>query len=146
MRQDESPRSSEADTWSIFMLVRATPHWLALAPKDRFAFIDAEIRHRLAEHPAVRIRFFDVEHLSARISDVIWFETADLAQYRSLVEGLRETRFWGHYFEVLEILPGIENGYARHYEVEPYGTPRTDQEDRVISWRAQPAEDPPCPA
>lgn len=120
-------------SWSIFMLVRATPHWLALPPKQRFAFVDEQIRHRLEAHPEVRIRFFDVEHMSARTSDVILFETGDLDRYRSLVEGLRETPFWGHYFEVLEILPGIENGYARHYEVEPYGAPGTEAEAAVIS-------------
>ena len=113
-------------TWSIFMLVRATSHWLALAPEQRFAFIEAEIQPRLVRHPGVRVRFFDVEHMSARISDVVLFETGDLAQYRSLVEGIRETPFWDHYFEVREILPGVENGYARHYGIEPYGADRTE--------------------
>jgi hypothetical protein len=115
-----APESTQAP-WSIFLLVRATPHWLALAPEERFAFIDEEIRGRLEAHPEVGVRFWDVEHMNARVSDLILFETRDLSRYRSLVEGIRETRFWGHYFEVLEILPGIENGYAEHYGVEAYG-------------------------
>lgn len=111
---------------AIFVLVRATPHWLALAPEERFAFIDSEVQPRLAAHPQVRVRFWDVEHLNAHVSDVILFETPDLRPYRSLVEGLRETRFWDHYFEVKEILPGVENGYAEHYDVAPYGAGREE--------------------
>ncbi|MCG8589231.1 MAG: darcynin [Proteobacteria bacterium] len=118
---EPKPLRSEDANFSIFLLVRATSHWLALAPEERFAFLDAEIQPRLAAHPQVRMRFWDTEHLNARISDVILFETQRLDQYRSLIEGLRESRFWGHYFEVLEILPGIENAYAEHYDVEPYG-------------------------
>ena len=121
---DSEPLRSEEGAYSIFMLVEATPHWLALAPKERFAFLDEEIQSRLEKHPEVRMRFWDVEHLSARVSDVILFETQDLRQYRSLIEGIRETKFWGHYFDVLEILPGIENAYAQHYDVEPYGADR----------------------
>ena len=115
---------SEDAAYSIFLLVRATPAWLALAPEARFAFLEEEIQGRLEAHPGVALRFWDVEHMSARVSDVLLFETQDLAQYRSLIEGIRETLFWDHYFEVLEILPGIENGYAEHYEVEPFGADR----------------------
>lgn len=115
---------SEADAYSIFLLVRATPAWLALAPAARFDFLEEEIQGRLARHPKVATRFWDVEHLSARVSDVILFETQELAEYRSLIEGIRETLFWDHYFEVLEILPGIENAYAEHYDVAPFGATR----------------------
>ena len=125
---DRPELESEASAYSIFMLVQATPNWLGLKPPERFAFLDEEIQSRLASHPAVRMRFWDVEHLSARVSDVILFETQDLAQYRSLIEGIRETKFWGHYFEVLEILPGIENAYAQHYSVEPYGKEEEDEQ------------------
>ena len=115
---------SEASAYSIFLLVRATPAWLALSPEERFGFLEEEIQGRLEDHPAVSLRFWDVEHFSARVSDVLLFETQDLSQYRSLVEGIRETLFWDHYFEVLEILPGIENAYAEHYEVAPFGADR----------------------
>ena len=120
----QKPLQSEDSAYSIFMLVRATPAWLALSPKERFAFLEDEVQGRLEDHPGVALRFWDVEHLSARVSDVLLFETQDLAQYRSLIEGIRETLFWDHYFEVLEILPGIENGYAEHYEVAPFGADR----------------------
>ena len=106
-------------TRHVFMLVRATPEWLALPPPDRFGFLDREVRPLLTRHPAVRLRFFDCEAYNARVSDVVLWETDDLAAWDSLVDGLRETAFWGRYFEVREILPAVENGYARHYGVEP---------------------------
>lgn len=122
--EERAPLESEASAYSIFMLVQARAEWLALEPKQRFAFLDKEIQGRLEKHPGVQLRFWDVEHLNARVSDVLLFETQDLRQYQSLIEGIRETKFWGHYFDVLEILPGIENAYAQHYDVEPYGAGR----------------------
>jgi hypothetical protein len=112
---------TDQTTHTIFMLVKTTPAWLALAPGDRFAFLGAVIVPVLAAHPTVSMRFFDAEFYSARVSDVIVWETADLPAYRRLIEALRETAFWGTYFEVGEIIPAVENAYAAHYDVTPVG-------------------------
>jgi hypothetical protein len=32
------------------------------------------------------------------------------------VEELRESPFWDRYFEVVEILPGVEDAYAKNYD------------------------------
>jgi Darcynin, domain of unknown function len=101
---------------TIFMLVKTTTAWLALAPAKRFAYFDDAIKPILKRHPAVKLRFFDVEAYNARVSDMLMWETTDPAQYQSLVEGLRETLFWDHYFQIVEILPAIEEGYADHYD------------------------------
>ncbi len=106
-------------TYAVTMLVHATPEWLRLTPKERFAFVDETIRPLLARHPAVSMRFFDAEAFAARYSDMLLWETADLLAYAAVVEDLRETLFWDTYFEVVEIIPAIENAYARHYGVEP---------------------------
>jgi hypothetical protein len=39
--------------------------------------------------------------------------------YELVVEDLRETPLWDRFFSILEILPGVENAYARNYEREP---------------------------
>ena len=104
--------------YTIFMLVKATEAWLALSPPDRFAFVRAEIQPRLREQPGVSLRYFDTEFFNSEVSDVMVWETRDLDAYRALIEGLRETQFWDHYFRVVSILPGVENAYAAHYEVE----------------------------
>ncbi|MCA2977046.1 MAG: darcynin [Myxococcaceae bacterium] len=103
------------------MLVKTTTAWLAKPPKERFAFLGASIEPILARHPAVKMRFFDAEAFSARVSDVIVWETQALGEYQAIVEALRETEFWGTYFEVVDIIPSIENAYASHYEVAPVG-------------------------
>jgi hypothetical protein len=108
---------------TIFMLVKTTNTWLALPPAERFGFLDTDINPILTAHPTVKMRFFDAEGFNSRVTDVIVWETVDLAQYRAVVEGLRESRFWGTYFEVVEIILGAENAYADHYQVTPYGQP-----------------------
>ena len=118
--EEAPPLRSEDAAYSVFLLIKATPAWLALSPDERFAWLDESIRPLLAEHPEVSVRFWDVEHFSARSSDVILFETARLDRYMSLVERMRETRFWDDYFLVQDILPGIENAYAEAYDRPAY--------------------------
>lgn len=102
--------------FTIFMLVRTTPAWLALKPEHRFGFLGETIFPILERHKDVAMRFFDAEAYSARTSDVIMWTTANLPAFQSLVEELRETAFWGAYFEIGEILLSVENAYAAHYK------------------------------
>ena len=106
----------------FFMLVKTTTDWLALSPTDRFAFLGEVIAPILKRNPGVSMRFFDSEAFSSRFTDVVMWETFDVLAYQAVVEDLRETKFWGCYFDVAEIVGSIENGYARHYDVEPIGT------------------------
>jgi Darcynin, domain of unknown function len=113
-----TPDAPPAINYVFFMQVRTTNEWLALAPPDRFSFLDAVIRPILARHPKVSMRYFDSEAFSAEVTDVIMWETTDVMAYQSVVESLRETRFWGTYFQMVSIVASIENGYAIHYGVE----------------------------
>jgi Darcynin, domain of unknown function len=49
---------------------------------------------------------------------MMWTVTS-MDDYNSIVEALRETLFWDAYFEVRQILPAIEDQYARHYGQAP---------------------------
>lgn len=42
--------------------------------------------------------------------------------YQLLVDALREPPLWERYFEVVDLLVGTENGYARTYGLEPVAT------------------------
>ncbi len=73
----------------------------------------------IADHPAVTIRYFDAEAYNTQATDIIMFQTSDLWQYQSVVERLRVGPFWGTYFEVVLIVPSIEDAYATFYGQEP---------------------------
>jgi hypothetical protein len=43
------------------------------------------------------------------------FETADLRAYSFLIDALRDEAFFGlPYFQVLDVIPALENGYAEY--------------------------------
>jgi hypothetical protein len=100
-----------------FMLLKTTATWLQIPTSKRFEFLDETIKPILRQHPGVNMRFFDSEAFSGRFTDVLMWETANVKEYQALVEKLRETPFWGTYFEIVEIVPAIENAYAIFNEV-----------------------------
>ena len=102
-------------TYTLFMLLKTTREWLDLEPKVRFAFIKENVNPILEAHPTVSMRFFDTESYNARISDIVVWKTSDLVAYQGVIKGLRDTIFWDYYFEVLEIIPAMEDGYAAYY-------------------------------
>jgi hypothetical protein len=117
--ESSPPASAKPVNHVFFMLVRTTPTWLAMSPPQRFAFLGETIMPLLARHPAVSMRFFDSEAFHANCTDVVLWETGSVMAYQAVVEELRETPFWGTYFDVVDIVPAIENAYAIHYGVDP---------------------------
>ena len=106
-----------------FMLVKTTPEWLALSVGQRIEAFTAEVLPAIAKKATgVRSRFYDTAAYSARVTDVWVGEARDHQAFQLLVDALRETPFWDRYFEVVEILAGVENGYARNYGVEAVAT------------------------
>jgi Darcynin, domain of unknown function len=106
-------------TMVIFWLLKTNPSWLALPPigeGGRFDFAEKVFKPILGKYPGVNLRFFDIEAYSAMCTDIMMWTVIDLADYNTLVESLRETRFWDDYFQVLHILPGVKDGYADHYD------------------------------
>ncbi|CAH2774231.1 MAG: hypothetical protein SC7H9.05 [uncultured Paraburkholderia sp.] len=61
------------------------------------------------------MRSYDIEFYSARVTDIWIFDVTNHSVYETVVEALRETPFWDRYFEVLEILPGVENVVAKDF-------------------------------
>jgi hypothetical protein len=105
--------------FTIFLLLQTQPAWLDKTPEERFAFLETRVKPILMKHPEVSLRFYDSEFYNSRVTDVAMLETVNLGAYNALVEDLRETPFWGTYFDVVEIIPAVENAYADHYEKEP---------------------------
>ena len=104
---------------TVFMLVKTTPEWLGFTVERRNELARTQFTPILEKHKAgVSLRFFDIEFYSARVTDLWMWDARDHHAYEMLVEDLRETAFWDRWFEIVEILPGVEDAYAKNYERE----------------------------
>ena len=125
MNQDSN--LSNAKPMTIFWLVKTTPQWLAMPPLGdggRFDFARNVLKPIIAKYPQVSLRFFDAEAFCSLCTDVMQWSVHNMQQYSAMVEDLRETAFWDHYFQVLHIVPTVEDGYAEHYAQETVGKKR----------------------
>jgi hypothetical protein len=105
---------------TVFMLVKTRPEWLGFPVEKRFEELAAHVEPALKKHSAkVRLRFYDVEFYATRVTDIWVWEAADHHAYQLLIEDLRETPMWDRYFDIVEILPGVENAYADNYNRAP---------------------------
>lgn len=105
-------------TWTIFMLLRATPHWLSHTMSERESIAqDCLAQAGLGDQ--VSMCFYDAEAFSGTCSDVAVFEASDLAAYYFVIERLRNTPLFGKpYFDVLDIIPTLENGHRAFQQAE----------------------------
>ena len=108
---------------TVFILVKTQPEWLALSVDQRFEQVGIHVAPILIKHAEkVRLRFYDVEFYSARVTDIWVWEAADHHAYQLLIEDLRTTPMWDKYFQVIEILAGVEDAYATNNNRAPVGT------------------------
>jgi darcynin-like uncharacterized protein len=121
-RQPDTRSSFDEPAITVFMLVKTMPEWLAMSVDERFSELAKHVEPIVQRHrDRVRLRFYDVEFYTARVTDVWVWDALDHHAYELLVEDLRETPFWDRYFAIVEILPGVENAYAKNYGREALG-------------------------
>ncbi|MGV7032221.1 darcynin family protein [Methylobacterium symbioticum] len=114
------PEAPTAEILTVFMLVKTEPEWLGFPVETRFAKLREHVEPILQRHAAeVRMRFYDAEFYTARITDLWVWEASSRHAYELVVEALRETPFWDRYFRIVEIIPAVENAYARNYGQSP---------------------------
>ena len=118
------PHPKKPFQMAIFWLVKTTPAWLLMPPMGaggRFDFVEKVLKPIVGAHPGAQLRFFDAEAYTAKCTDVMLWTVSRMEDYNALVESLRETAFWDTYFQILQIIPTVEDGYAAHYEQEKVG-------------------------
>jgi hypothetical protein len=114
---------AEVTAVTAFILVKTTPEWLAMTVQERVNAFSTQVLPAIeAKTTGVRSRFYDTEFYSASVTDVWVWEADDHHAYQLLIEALRETPFWDRYFEIVDLLVGTENGYARNYGLDPLAT------------------------
>lgn len=105
-------------SFTIFILMNATPAWLRLARHDRNR-IASDALNTALQGLAVTHRHFDAEAFCGFCSDVTVFETDDLGAYYSAIERLRDTEiFQEPYFQVVQIIPAIGDGFRQFEDRE----------------------------
>jgi Darcynin, domain of unknown function len=101
--------------FTIFVFLRALPAWLALPREQRRALAEANVAAAL-KGSGVALRHFDAEAFTAICSDISLFEADDLIAFYAVMERLRDSvLFTKPYFELVQIIPAIEDGF-QHYE------------------------------
>jgi hypothetical protein len=102
--------------FTVFMLVKTSTEWLAYSVEERNRLAREMLTPVLVKHAeGVRMRFFDIEFYSARVTDLWMWDCRDHRSYQLLIEELREGPFWDRYFQIVEILPGVEDAYVKNY-------------------------------
>ena len=112
-----------ARPYTVFMLLKASAPWLALAREEREALYDSALMLVFNRFPSVRLSYFDASPFHSRCSDVLLWETTDMAEYRDAIATLRQHEFMSpQHFEVIDVIPSIPDGW-REYEWESGDTP-----------------------
>jgi hypothetical protein len=101
-----------ARPYTVFMLLQATAHWLALDRAQRDAQYDSALMQVFNRFPSVRLRYFDASAFHGRCSEVLVWETTDMPEYRDAVDALRAHPFLGKpFFEILDVIPSVPDGW-----------------------------------
>ncbi len=108
-----TPSAVPPSNYVALVLLRATARWLRLPRVERNAFNDTVLAPVFAQYAGrVAVRHLDMEAFTGRCSDIALLETADPRAFYFLMEELRDTAlFTEPYFEVVDILLGLEDGY-----------------------------------
>lgn len=97
--------------WTVFMMVRTMPTWLALSRKRRSEIADKAFETALAD-TGVQMRYYDAEAFTASCTDIMVFDTDDLDAYYFAIERLRDSEiFTVPYFEVVEVILTKQDGF-----------------------------------
>jgi len=107
---------------TAFVLLKTNRAWLELSVPERVAAFQENVLPAIKDKEDVRWRYYDTEFYTARVTDIWVWEARNHEAFQLAIEALRETPFWDYYFEVVEILVGVENGYAKHYDTDIMAT------------------------
>lgn len=115
-----APQTTHFDAaLTTFFMVKTSPEWLGFSFQTRLSHARETFQPILdAFTGLVRLKWYDVEFYTARISDIWVIEAKDHGSYQLFCEKLRETPFWDRFFIVHDIFPGELNAWAKNYEVD----------------------------
>lgn len=117
-----APAAAPARPCSVFMLLRATPAWLALPSTRREALADDAQVLLCRQMPGVRLRCFDAAGFHGRCTDLLVWDAPDLPSCHAAIALLREQGWLDAlHFEQLDLIPAVPDGW-REFLWESGGT------------------------
>ena len=106
-----------------FVHVRTTPAWLQLDRERRRVLAELHVYQPLEEFLDLKMRYFDAEAFTGRLTDIMMFETPSPENYYFFIERFRDSPLIAEgYFEVVDIIPALEEGFQT-YEAMLEDTP-----------------------
>ena len=100
----------------IYREMLLADQWLAENP-DKRGIADTTWFYKpiFEKYPTVKVRWYDIEAFSTKASDIAVFETTSLQDYYFVIDVIRDSEFCTvPYFEFVEIIPAIEDGYVEY--------------------------------
>lgn len=93
---------------AAFLLLTASPAWLALDRPERERVVAHELQPIFARHRhAVTARYYDTEAYTARASDLLMLEFDDPGAHVALIDELRSSSIFSvPYFTLSDLLVG----------------------------------------
>jgi hypothetical protein len=99
--------------YAFFMLLQSTPRWRALDASEQHAHYDSVLMRVFEGYPDLRLRRFDSAAFAGRCSDVLLWETSDVAQYHDAIASLREAGLLSPpWFEAIDVIPAVEDTWC----------------------------------
>jgi hypothetical protein len=105
-------RAMPARPYTVFMLLKANPPWLALSRDERDALYDSALVMIFNRFPSVRLRCFDASAFHGRCSDILVWDTTDMPEYHEAVQALRQHALLDQrHFEIVDVITSIPDGW-----------------------------------
>lgn len=96
---------------SVFVFLKTKTDWLRLERSKRNEIADSVFAQMFKDNN-ISVRLFDAEAFTSKCTDIALFQMEDIKEYYFAIERLRDSVLITHpYFEIVEIIPSIENGF-----------------------------------
>jgi hypothetical protein len=93
---------------TFFMLLASTTRWRALDAGARREVFDAALSLVFNGYPDVRMTHYATGASRSHCTDMILWETTDVAQYEEAIEALAATPLFGApLFEIVDVIAGV---------------------------------------
>ncbi len=102
----------------VLLMLKATPKWWVMSKEYRLNMFKNFFYPILSNYTdSIQINVFNAEAFHSKVSDFIVLETTELDKYYEFLQDLKASKLFAReYFELQDIIMGVENGFKEFYE------------------------------